>query len=82
MIAKAAKSKQLISTANRVFSAPLTMANEETKHRTILPLYDLQPSIEECWIAPNATVVGEVRIQKFAAVWHNAVVRGDINRVE
>jgi carbonic anhydrase/acetyltransferase-like protein (isoleucine patch superfamily) len=58
------------------------MANEETKHRTVLPLYDLQPKIEECWIAPNATLVGEVRVQKFASVWYNSVIRGDINRVE
>jgi carbonic anhydrase/acetyltransferase-like protein (isoleucine patch superfamily) len=38
------------------------MANEETKHRTFLALYDLQPQIEECYIAPNATVIGEVRV--------------------
>lgn len=82
MIAKVAKSRSLLSTANRVFSTPLTMANEETKHRPTLGLYDLQPQIEECWIAPNATVVGEVRVQKFANIWHNSVVRGDINRVE
>ena len=58
------------------------MANEETKHRTTIALYDLQPKIEECWIAPNATIVGEVKVQRFAAVWYNSVLRGDINRVE
>ena len=62
MTSKAAKSKSLVSTANRVFSSGLTMANEETKHRTFLALYDLQPQIEECYIAPNATVIGEVRV--------------------
>lgn len=82
MITKVSKSKSLLSTANRVFSTHLTMANEETKHRPTIGLYDLQPQIEECWIAPNATVVGEVRVQKFANIWHNSVVRGDINRVE
>lgn len=83
MISKAAKKPtQLLSTATRVFSTPLTMVNEETKHRTILALYDLQPKIEEAYIAPNATIVGEVKIQKFASIWYNAVVRGDINRVE
>ena len=34
------------------------------------------------WIAPNATVVGEVLMKRFATVWHNAVIRGDINRVD
>jgi hypothetical protein len=67
MISKVAKKPtQLLSTASRVFSTPLTMVNEETKHRTLLPLYELQPAIEEAYIAPNATIVGEVRVQKFA----------------
>ena len=60
----------------------LTMAEEESKHRAKLPLYDLVPKIENAWVAPNATVVGEVRIQRWATVWYNSVIRGDINRVE
>jgi carbonic anhydrase/acetyltransferase-like protein (isoleucine patch superfamily) len=58
----------------------------------MLPLYDLEPRSENAWIAPNATIgtvqpiitklVGEVIIKRYASVWYNAVVRGDINRVE
>jgi carbonic anhydrase/acetyltransferase-like protein (isoleucine patch superfamily) len=47
-----------------------------------LPLYDIRPKNESAWIAPNATVVGEVMIRRFASIWYNAVIRGDINRVE
>ena len=47
-----------------------------------LPLYDLEPKTENNWIAPSATVIGEVMLRRFATVWYNAVVRGDINRVE
>ena len=32
------------------------MATEESKHRMKLPLYDLEPQIEQCFIAPNSTV--------------------------
>jgi acetyltransferase-like isoleucine patch superfamily enzyme len=64
------------------FSAPLTMAHEESKHRAKLPLYDLDPKIENAWVAPNATIVGQVRLRRWASVWYNSVVRGDINRVE
>ena len=32
-------------------------------------------------MAPSATIIGEVDIRRFASVWYNAVVRGDINRV-
>ena len=34
----------------------LTMAEEETKHRMKLPLYDLNPRVENCWVAPNSTI--------------------------
>lgn len=47
-----------------------------------LPLYDLEPRTENNWIAPSATVIGEVILRRFATVWYNAVIRGDINRVE
>ena len=31
----------------------------------------------DCWIAPNATVIGEVTLKKDSSVWFNAVLRGD-----
>ena len=36
---------------------------------------------ENCWFAPNATVVGDVEMGKDCTVWFNAVVRGDVNRI-
>ena len=33
------------------------------------------------WIAPNAQITGEVIIDRFSAVWYNAVIRGDLNRI-
>ena len=35
------------------------------------------PQDGEYWIAPNATVVGNVVIQRNASVWFGAVIRGD-----
>lgn len=32
---------------------------------------------EEFWIAPNATVIGNVELQEKTSVWFNAVIRGD-----
>ena len=29
------------------------------------------------WIAPNATVIGNVHLGKDASIWFNAVLRGD-----
>jgi carbonic anhydrase/acetyltransferase-like protein (isoleucine patch superfamily) len=35
------------------------------------------PSNGRAWIAPNATVLGNVTLEDEASVWFNAVVRGD-----
>ncbi len=37
---------------------------------------------EHVWLAPNATVVGNVSIGKHGTVWFNAVIRGDVNRIQ
>lgn len=36
---------------------------------------------EECFLAPNATIVGEVVMGKKCSVWFNAVIRGDVNSI-
>jgi carbonic anhydrase/acetyltransferase-like protein (isoleucine patch superfamily) len=34
-----------------------------------------------CWIAPNATLVGDVQLGEDCTVWFNAVIRGDVNEI-
>ena len=37
-----------------------------------------RPSIaDDAWIAPTATVIGDVTIESGASVWYGAVLRGD-----
>lgn len=46
----------------------------------ILPVEDKNPQFgENCFLAPNATVVGDVVMGNDCSVWFNAVVRGDVN---
>ena len=33
------------------------------------------------WIAPNATVIGNVHLGKDASIWFNAVLRGDVENI-
>ena len=37
----------------------------------------VQTAGDDYWIAPNATVIGNVKLEKDASVWWNAVLRGD-----
>ena len=36
---------------------------------------------ENCFIAPNATIVGDVIMGNDCSIWFNAVVRGDVNSI-
>ncbi len=41
------------------------------------------PEIDEsAWIAPNATVIGRVRLGAEASIWYSAVLRGDLETIE
>ena len=45
----------------------------------ILNFQGKKPRIDEkSFIAENATIIGEVIIKKYASIWYNAVLRGDI----
>jgi len=49
---------------------------------TILPVKGVSPAFgNECFIAPNATIVGDVVMGDHCSVWFNAVVRGDVNAI-
>ncbi|MBS1782111.1 MAG: gamma carbonic anhydrase family protein [Bacteroidetes bacterium] len=48
----------------------------------ILPVKDIHPQIsEDCYVAPNATIVGDVIMGTACSVWFNAVIRGDVNSI-
>ena len=49
----------------------------------ILPVLGKLPSFgENCFIAPNATIVGDVTTGKECSFWFNAVVRGDVHFIK
>lgn len=49
----------------------------------ILPVKGIHPQIGiNCFLAENATIVGEVIIGQNCSIWFNTVVRGDVNSIE
>lgn len=48
----------------------------------ILPVNGKSPVMgNDCFIAPNATIVGDVQMGDHCSIWFNAVVRGDVNSI-
>ena len=47
----------------------------------LMPIYALDgvaPELDkDCWVAPDAVLLGKVRVRKGASVWFGAVLRGD-----
>ncbi len=49
----------------------------------IKPVKGVSPQIpEDCYIAENATIVGDVTMGKQCSIWFSAVVRGDVNYIK
>jgi len=49
----------------------------------IFPVNGVHPAFgENCFIAPNATIVGYVIMGDQCSVWFNAVIRGDVNSIK
>jgi carbonic anhydrase/acetyltransferase-like protein (isoleucine patch superfamily) len=49
---------------------------------TILPVEGKSPRFgKNCFVAPNATIVGDVEMGDDCSIWFNAVVRGDVNSI-
>lgn len=48
----------------------------------ILPVKGVSPQMgKDCFIAPNATITGDVVMGDNCTIWFNAVVRGDVNSI-
>jgi len=48
----------------------------------ILPVKGISPKFKDnCFLAPNCTIVGDVELGEHCSVWFNAVVRGDVNYI-
>lgn len=48
----------------------------------IIPLRGFTPQIgNDCFLAPNATIVGDTVIGDGCSIWFNAVLRGDVNSI-
>jgi carbonic anhydrase/acetyltransferase-like protein (isoleucine patch superfamily) len=50
---------------------------------TILSVLGKHPQFgEDCFIAPNATIVGDVVMGSECSIWFNAVIRGDVHYIK
>eukprot|EP00798_Chlamydomonas_sp_ICE-L_P015921 gene15921-22055_t len=60
-----------------------TIENEwYNRQRPIMGILDRSPFFQACtWVAPNATVIGDVDIYDKVVIFFGAVLRGDLNKI-
>jgi NDP-sugar pyrophosphorylase family protein len=65
--------------------APAGKTETVARHRPVMNLYEQRPKVgyAATFVAPNATVVGDVElVDKTSTVWYGAVLRGDKNSIK
>ena len=55
-----------------------SFAHPFCRHRAVMNLFDQRPFLaRNAFVAPNASVIGSVKIEDSSSVWYGAVLRGD-----
>merc|ERR1711943_85757 len=55
-----------------------------SKHRRLIPFGSIRPQLQEksdIFVAPSASVVGDVTVGENSSIWYNSVLRGDMNPI-
>lgn len=53
-----------------------------SRHRTLMNLYDKAPDVaQNAFVAPNAAVIGDVKVGANSSIWYGCVLRGDVNSI-
>mmetsp|Transcript_22407 Transcript_22407/g.45086 ORF Transcript_22407/g.45086 Transcript_22407/m.45086 type:complete len:229 (-) Transcript_22407:76-762(-) len=81
--------RALRETGQAIDRLGLTFSNNEiyketfSRHRQVMNLFDKRPIIAGgCFVAPNASVIGNVLLHNECSIWYGAVVRGDKNKIK
>lgn len=59
----------------------ISYMTQSSRHRQQMPLYDSIPVVQDAWVAPNASLIGDVMVSKWATIWYNVTLRGEKNPI-
>ncbi|PKI40036.1 hypothetical protein CRG98_039566 [Punica granatum] len=53
-----------------------------SRHRTLMNIYDKAPVVhKDAFVAPSASIIGDVQVGRGSSVWYGCVLRGDVNSI-
>ncbi|VAH60479.1 unnamed protein product [Triticum turgidum subsp. durum] len=54
-----------------------------SRHRTLMNIFDKAPHVhKEAFVAPSASLIGDVEVGQGSSIWYGCVLRGDANNVQ
>ncbi|KAK1422250.1 hypothetical protein QVD17_25230 [Tagetes erecta] len=53
-----------------------------SRHRTLMNVYDKAPvAAKDAFVAPSASIIGDVQVGAGSSIWYGCVLRGDVNSI-
>ncbi|KAF2553108.1 hypothetical protein F2Q68_00035589 [Brassica cretica] len=53
-----------------------------SRHRTLMNVFDKSPSVDkQAFVAPSASLIGNVHVGPASSIWYGCVLRGDANSI-
>ncbi|TMW94229.1 hypothetical protein EJD97_010554 [Solanum chilense] len=53
-----------------------------SRHRTLMNVFDKAPVVDkDVFVAPGASVIGDVHVGRNSSIWYGCVLRGDVNSI-
>lgn len=53
-----------------------------SRHRTLMNIFDKAPTVhKEAFVAPSASITGDVQVGQYSSIWYGCVLRGDVNSI-
>ncbi|KAF3793097.1 Gamma carbonic anhydrase 1 [Nymphaea thermarum] len=63
-------------------SVDVSLPALDLSHRTLMNVFDKVPSVDkEAFVAPSASLIGDVNVGPASSIWYGCVIRGDVNSV-
>lgn len=55
----------------------ITLLPVVSRHRTLMNIFDKAPVVDkDAFVAPSASVIGDVQVGRGSSVWYGCVLRG------
>ncbi|KAL0557940.1 hypothetical protein IC582_006499 [Cucumis melo] len=53
-----------------------------SRHRTLMNVFDKAPVVDkDAFVAPSASIIGDVQVGRGSSIWYGCVLRGDVNSI-